>query len=130
MLDIGSGNAYLATLFATLVGPNGHVDIHNTPSWIAQSRRMSETVQRKWIKKPNVGWMMKNWNEIEAPAGSYDVVVLGRIFHEVLLEGGDVELIRKRIFDMVKPGGHVLVEDHDIDAATPIDAALPIACCK
>ena len=90
VLDIGSGNAYLALLFSTLVGPNGHVDIHNTPSWIAQSRRLSETVQRKWIKRPNVGWMMKSWNEVKAPDGTYDVVILGRIFHEILLEAGDL----------------------------------------
>lgn len=120
VLDIGSGNAYLALLFSTLVGPNGHVDIHNTPSWVAQSRRLSETVQRKWIKRPNVGWMMKSWNEVKAPDGTYDVVILGRIFHEILLEAGDVELVRQHIFDMLKPGGYVLVEDHDIDPATPI----------
>ncbi len=120
VLDIGSGNAYLALLFSTLVGSEGHVDIHNTPSWVAQSRRMSETIQRKWIKRPNVGWMMTSWNEVKAPTGTYDVVILGRIFHEILLEGGDVERVRQHIFDMVKPGGYVMVEDHNIDPAVPI----------
>ena len=36
VLDIASGSGYLALLFASLVGDKGHVDIHNTPGWIAQ----------------------------------------------------------------------------------------------
>lgn len=120
VLDIGSSNAYLALLFATLVGPEGHVDIHNTPSWIAQAPRLAEEVQRRWIKRPNVGWLIRSWNAIDAPAESYDVIVLGRIYHEILLEGGDADLVGQRLFKMLKPGGHVLVEDHDIDPAKPV----------
>lgn len=120
VLDLGSGNAYLALLFSTLVGPSGHVDIHNTPSWIAQLPRMAEAAQRKWIKRANVGWIIKSWNEIEAPADTYDVVVLGRIYHDIIVEGGDIELIGQRIFSMLKPGGHVLVEDHDADPEMPL----------
>ena len=35
-IDIGSGSGYLALLMSTMVGPKGHVDIHNTPGWINQ----------------------------------------------------------------------------------------------
>src|SRR5690606_8697642 len=36
VLDVASGGGYLAMIYATLVGPSGHVDMHNTPGWIAQ----------------------------------------------------------------------------------------------
>jgi len=121
VLDIGSGGAYLAVLFSSLVGPAGHVDIHNTPSWIAQFPRMAKEKQSKWITNPNVGWVAQAWNDIEAPAESYDLVVLGRVYHDVLVESGDHELLNQRIFAMLKPGGRVLVEDHDADPEMRVD---------
>ena len=42
VLDVASGGGYLALLFSTLVGDKGHVDIHNTPGWIAQFPSMQQ----------------------------------------------------------------------------------------
>lgn len=121
LLDIGSSNGYLALLFSSLVGPKGHVDIHNTPGWIAQFPWQAVDKQSKVITNPNVGWRIASWNELEAPANTYDVVTLGRVYHDVITEGGDFELMNKHIFTMVKPGGYVMVEDHDADPEMPIE---------
>ncbi len=115
VLDIASGGGYLALLFSALVGDKGHVDIHNTPGWIAQFPSMEPDYQRTYIKKSNVGWLTLPWNDIDAPAESYDVIMLGQVYHDVILEGGDFGTLDERLFAMLKPGGRVVVEDHDAD---------------
>lgn len=120
ILDVGSGSGYLAVVFSSLVGPKGHVDIHNTPGWIAQFPQMDPPVQKKMIKQPNIGWITQSWADLDGPAESYDVILLGRVYHDIILEGGDYDAINKRFFAMLKPGGYVMVEDHDADPKMPL----------
>jgi len=113
VLDVASGGGYLALLFSGMVGETGHVDIHNTPGWIAQFPSMEVERQQAVITRSNIGWVTKSWQELDAPAESYDVIVLGQVWHDVILEGGDYREMAKRFFAMLKPGGRVVVEDHD-----------------
>jgi predicted methyltransferase len=113
VLDIGAGGGYLALLFSTIVGDTGHVDIHNTPGWIAQFPSMEPERQRERITAKNIGWVTKPWHELDAPPATYDVVVLGQVWHDVILESGDYLQLAERLFAMLKPGGRVVVEDHD-----------------
>jgi predicted methyltransferase len=113
VLDVASGGGYLALLFSSLVGETGHVDIHNTPGWIAQFPSMEVERQQAVITRKNIGWVTKSWQELDAPPDSYDVIVLGQVWHDVILEGGDYRELAKRFFAMLKPGGRVIVEDHD-----------------
>ena len=89
VLDVASGGGYLALLFSSLVGETGHVDIHNTPGWIAQFPSMEVERQQDVITRKNIGWLTKSWQELDAPPDSYDVIVLGQVWHDVILEGGD-----------------------------------------
>jgi predicted methyltransferase len=120
VLDIGAGGGYLSLVFSSLVGESGHLDIHNTPGWIAQFPGMDPERQRAWIRRPNIGWIMESWNNLDAPAESYDIVLMGQVYHDVILEGGDFEELNRRLFRMLKPGGLVVIEDHDADAAMPL----------
>ncbi len=113
VLDVASGGGYLALLFSSLAGDKGHVDIHNTPGWIAQFPSMEVERQQTYIRQPNIGWITLPWDDLDAPAASYDVVMLGQVYHDVVLEGGDYTAFDRRLFAMLKPGGRVVVEDHD-----------------
>jgi predicted methyltransferase len=113
VMDVASGSGYLALLFSSLVGETGHVDIHNTPGWIAQFPSLEVERQQAVITRKNIGWVTKSWQELDAPADSYDIIVLGQVWHDVILEGGDYREMAKRFFAMLKPGGRVVVEDHD-----------------
>ena len=113
VLDIASGGGYLALLLSAMVGDTGHVDLHNTPGWIAQFPSMEPERQQQVIKRPNIGWITTPWNDIDASAASYDVIMLGQVYHDIILEGGDYEGLNRRLFAMLKPGGRVVVEDHD-----------------
>jgi predicted methyltransferase len=113
VLDVASGGGYLAMIYSTLVGPGGHVDMHNTPGWIAQFPAMELERQKAGITRKNVGWITLPWHTLTAPADSYDVIVLGQVWHDVILEGGDYLQLAERLFAMLKPGGRLVVEDHD-----------------
>ena len=120
VLDVASGGGYLAMIYSTLVGPNGHVDIHNTPGWIAQFPGMDPERQRGWIKRENIGWVTLPWHELDAPDQSYDLILLGQVYHDIILEGGDAAAMNKRFFDMLTPGGRVVIEDHDAIETMPL----------
>lgn len=113
VLDVGSGGGYLALLFSTIVGKKGHVDIHNTPGWINQFPSMDPDFQKRFIKRENVGWITTSWTDLDAPAGSYDLIVMGQVYHDVFLEGESGESLIGRCFAMLKPGGRLVIEDHD-----------------
>jgi predicted methyltransferase len=113
VLDVGAGGGYLALLLATMAGDEGHIDIHNTPGWIAQFPSMEVERQKQVITRANIGWVTEPWHRLDRPAGSYDVIVLGQVWHDVILEGGDYLELAERFFAMLKPGGRVVVEDHD-----------------
>jgi predicted methyltransferase len=120
VLDVASGGGYLAMIYSTLVGPGGHVDMHNTPGWIAQFPSMEPERQRSWVKRENIGWVTLPWNDLDAPDQSYDLILMGQVYHDIVLEGGDVETLNKRLFDMLTPGGRVVVEDHDAIETMPL----------
>jgi predicted methyltransferase len=46
--------------------------------------------------------------------------MLGQVYHDIILEGGDFMGMNKRYFELLKPGGRVVVEDHDAIDAQPL----------
>jgi predicted methyltransferase len=121
VLDVGSGGGYLALLLSSMVGPAGHVDIHNTYNWINQFPSMDPEAEKKRIKRANIGWITAEWNDIpREPKESYDIIVLGQVFHDVGLEMGSYEQMCATFFDLLKPGGRLVIEDHDaLDTMSP-----------
>ncbi|MDP3737981.1 MAG: methyltransferase domain-containing protein [Hyphomonadaceae bacterium] len=113
VLDVGSGGGYLALLFSKLVGETGHVDIHNTPGWINQFPSMDPDVQKARIRQPNIGWVTTSWTNLTAAPNGYDVIIMGQVYHDVFLEGESNDAMNEHLFAMLKPGGRVVIEDHD-----------------
>jgi predicted methyltransferase len=121
VLDVGSGGGYLALLLSTMVGEKGHVDIHNTYNWINQFPSMDPETEKRRIKRANIGWITADWNVIPTePKESYDIIILGQVFHDFGLEQGDYDLVCATFFKLLKPGGRLVIEDHDaLDAMPP-----------
>lgn len=119
-IDIGSGSGYLALLMSTMVGPKGHVDIHNTPGWINQFPTMEPERQKLRIKQPNIGWVTTRWTDITGAPNSYDIITLGQVYHDVPLEGESTDAMNERLYAMLKPGGRVIIEDHDAIETMPL----------
>lgn len=119
-IDIGSGSGYLALLVASMVGPKGHVDMHNTPGWINQFPTMEPDRQKIRIKQPNIGWVTTTWTDISGVPNSYDIIVMGQVYHDVFLEGESNDAMNEKLFAMLKPGGRVVIEDHDAIETMPL----------
>ena len=119
-IDIGSGSGYLALLVSSMVGPKGHVDMHNTPGWINQFPTMEPERQKIRIKQPNIGWVTTTWTDISGAPDSYDIIVMGQVYHDVFLEGESNDAMNEKLFAMLKPGGRVVIEDHDAIETMPL----------
>lgn len=120
VIDVGSGSGYLALLMSAMVGPKGHVDMHNTPGWINQFPTMEPERQKLRIKQPNIGWVTTRWSDITGEPASYDIVMMGQIYHDIPLEGENPDVVNERLFNMLKPGGRVVIEDHDAIETMPL----------
>jgi predicted methyltransferase len=120
VLDMGSGGGYLALIFSALVGDTGHVDAHNTPGWIAQFPGMDPDALKARIGRPNIGYVVSRWDDLPNEPASYDLIVLGQVYHDALLEAADVGRMNAQMFALLKPGGRVVIEDHDADPTMPL----------
>jgi predicted methyltransferase len=114
-LDVGAGGGYLSLVLSALVGPAGHVDLHNTPGWINQFPNLDPDVLGARLRRDNLGLVVARWNDIPAPADSYDLIVLGQVYHDAVLEGADVAAMNQLYFRLLRPGGRIVIEDHDAD---------------
>lgn len=112
-LDVGSGSGYLALLLSSMVGETGHVDIQNTANWINQFPGMDPNALKRRIKRDNIGYITANWDAIPIVRDSYDVITAGEVWHDVVLEGADYAYAAKSLYEMLKPGGRLVIEDHD-----------------
>lgn len=120
VLDVGSGGGYLALLLSAMVGEAGHVDVHNTPGWIAQFPAMEPDVLKARLTRPNLGYVVAPWNELPGRPGAYDEIMLGQVYHDAVLEGADINAFNARLFELLKPGGRLVIEDHEADPAMPL----------
>ncbi len=119
ILDMGAGSGYLTLLASSLTGDTGRVDLHNTPSWITQFPNLDPEDLMGRIKRANVGYIVSAWDELPGEPATYDVILMGQVYHDAVLEAADIPLMNARLFELLKPGGRLIVEDHDADPVTP-----------
>jgi predicted methyltransferase len=119
-LDVGSGSGTLALLLASMVGETGHVDIHNTPGWLVQFPSMEPVAMKARIRRDNIGYIVERWSDLGRAPGPYDVIVMGQVYHDTWLEGADAAAMDRQLFALLKPGGRLVIEDHDALPEMPL----------
>ena len=119
-LDVGSGSGTLALLLSSMVGETGHVDIHNTPGWLVQFPSMEPDAMKARIKRNNIGYIVERWSDLGSAPGPYDVIVMGQVYHDTWLEGADAGEMDRQLFALLKPGGRLVIEDHDALPEMPL----------
>jgi ubiquinone/menaquinone biosynthesis C-methylase UbiE len=105
-LDLGCGGGDVSFELAQLVGPNGHVtgvDMDEVKLALGRASAVEKGLANVEFRAANVN----DWSEAE----SYDLV-----YCRLLLEhlSRPVDLLR-RMWDAVRPGGTIVVEDADFD---------------
>jgi predicted methyltransferase len=119
-LDVGSGGGYLALLLSAMVGESGHVDVHNTPGWINQFPAMDPQALQRRLARANLGYITAAWNDLPDQTNRYDVIIMGQVYHDAVLEGADIDALNRRLFALLQPGGRLVIEDHEADPRMPL----------
>ena len=113
VLDIGAGRGYTAELLARAVGPEGSV--------VAQNDTF---IFEKFLKSqpdPRFGnAIMQNVRHVVGPyddpvpedAGPFDLITIIFVYHDTEWLGRDRQKMNQRLFNALKPGGHLVVVDH------------------
>ena len=136
VLDLIPGGGYWTRLFATIVGPKGHVyGVWPTP--YAAEDGDDVKAYDALVKMPafaNVSASTQPASELKLPA-KVDLVFTAQNYHDYpdkFMGPTDPAVLNKAVFDALKPGGTFLIIDHsaaagsgmrDTDTLHRIDAA-------
>ena len=107
-LDVGSGGGYFTRLLSSMVGPKGLVAAHDAPSYVKNIAAQREALL---ASRPNIIGMLTPFEGLEGQPGSYDLVTIILMYHDIVRLGDRVRM-NQQIVRLLKPGGRVLVVDH------------------
>jgi predicted methyltransferase len=106
-LDIFSGGGHTAQLMALSVAPNGRVYAFNLRPNEALMERVNRQTQSNIV--PIVDSIEKLTSE---PNGSFDVITIINSYHDMVNIKPEIDVVNRRIYDLLKPGGVLIVRDH------------------
>jgi len=111
VLDIFSGGGYTAQLMNLAVGPTGKVWAFNMRPNQALADRLQMRPQNNFI--PVVGTL----NELlPESSGLVDIVTIVNSYHDMVNANSEIQITNKRIYDLLKPGGILIIRDHEAKA--------------
>jgi len=111
VLDVSAGGGYTTQLLALAVGPDGAV-------W-AQMEKPRESFDKRLAAHPqaNIHLLVRPFDDpYPADAPRLDLITLILNYHDVANEAIDRDVMNKRLFEALRPGGHLVLVDH---AAAP-----------
>ena len=111
VLEIGAGNGYTAELLARAVGPRGLVYAQNTAPREAFDARMKTPAMK------NVVALIRPFDDPAPPeVKDLDLITVILIYHDTTYLPVDRAKMDWRFFELLKPGGHLIVVDHSAKA--------------
>jgi predicted methyltransferase len=131
VLDFQAGAGYFSELLSYAVGESGKVYAHNHSRAGAIGPEVFE--QRYGSNRlPNTELMFAHHNDLELPAASLDAVLMSMVYHDTYWFDGvvdwgpvDHQAFLATLYNALKPGGVILVIDHQAEAgADPYESAM------
>ena len=116
VLDVGASGGYMTKIFSTLVGPQGRVDAHNSPNWIAQLPGTAPELVRERVGRANVEFITTEFDAIPGEDATYDAMIMALVYHDTPLYPIDRRAMNHNFFRLLKPGGRLVISDHDAEA--------------
>lgn len=117
-LDIAAGGGYTSQLLALAVGHDGKVWAQNAQSRPAIEQRLAKHPQ------PNMVPVVRPYED-PIPDGipKLDLITVIMNYHDIAYMPVDRAKMDQRLFNALKPGGHLVVMDHSAKAGSGISAA-------
>lgn len=112
VLDVGSGGGYMAMIMSSLTGPDGRVDMHNSPNWIDQLPGIDPQNLKRRIRRSNIRFITTEFDAINSPDAEYDVIVMAQVYHDTPIGYINRRKMNENFFRMLKPGGRLVISDH------------------
>lgn len=118
VLDIAAGGGYTTQLLALVAGSKGTV--------FAQGPREGRTLQERLKMHPqaNIVPVVKPFEDpISDHAPKLDLITLIMNYHDITYMPVDRAKMNRRLFDALKPGGHLVILDHSAKPGSGISVA-------
>jgi predicted methyltransferase len=118
VLDVAAGAGYTTQLLALVVGSGGMV-------W-AQEPEMSEKLLKRLTtnSQPNISpVVLPYYDPVPYGATKLDLVTIIMNYHDIAYLPVDRAQMNKKLFDALKPGGHLVVLDHSAKAGSGVSDA-------
>jgi predicted methyltransferase len=118
VLDLATGGGYSTELMARSVGPTGVVYGQDAVSTPAGARTAFDTRAKSPAMK-NVVRILRNFDDpVPADVRDLDMITFFFEYHEMPKAGIDFARMNRRLFEILKPGGVLVVADHSAQAGT------------
>ncbi|MCC6474044.1 MAG: class I SAM-dependent methyltransferase [Burkholderiales bacterium] len=112
VLDMATGGGYSTELMARAVGPSGVVYGQDAPTTIANARNAFEA-RAKTPAMRNVVRLMRPFDDpVPAQVRDLDLVSFFNEYHEMPRAKVDRARMNRRLFEILKPGGVLVISDH------------------
>jgi predicted methyltransferase len=118
VLDVAAGGGYTTQLLALVVGNKGRV-------W-AQGPELARVLQERLAMHPqaNIVPVAQPFEDpVPVNAPKFDLITLIMNYHDIAYMPVDREKMNRRLFDALKPGGHLVVLDHSAKPGSGISVA-------
>jgi predicted methyltransferase len=105
VLDLGAGGGTTSALLAAAVGSNGEVWAHST--------KPSPKLDARVAALPNLHPLVAPLdNPIEKGMPPLDLITINMSYHDIVNTPADRAAMNKRLYDALKPGGHLVIIDN------------------
>lgn len=111
VVDMGAGAGYSTEMMARSVGPTGKVYGQNT-----QARERFEERLKTPIMKNVVALNRPYDDPIPAEVTNVDLITFFFAYHDVTFQEVDRAAMNRKMFQALKPGGHLVIADHSARA--------------
>jgi predicted methyltransferase len=113
VLDVAAGGGYTTQLLALAVGPQGSVWAQGTKASSGMDKRLAAHPQ------PHIHALVRAFDDpYPADAPRLDLITFVLNYHDVVNTSTDRALMDRRLFEALKPGGHLVVIDHAAQAGS------------
>lgn len=121
VLDVSAGDGYTTQLLALAVGAQGRV-------W-AQTPKLRPALEQRLSNHPqdNIVLAVRPFDDpVPGDAPKLDLITLIFNYHDIAYLPVDRAKMNKRLFDALKPGGHLVVIDHSAKSGTGVSETKPL----